>query len=157
MACEEWRGKLDLYVDGELAPAEAATAGKHFRECPSCAFDVLERVQLKRSVQMAGARYKPSPDFRANITATITKSVARKSRRGIAARWRLALIPVLILLLAAFLFNFYRGRERTRQRIYSELADLHVTTLASTTLVDVVSSDRHTVKPWFQGKIPFTF
>jgi anti-sigma factor RsiW len=39
----------------------------------------------------------------------------------------------------------------------SELADLHVATLASSNPVDVVSSDRHTVKPWFQGKIPFTF
>jgi anti-sigma factor RsiW len=64
----------------------------------------------------------------------------------------------LVLLVAAFLLIAYQGRERTaRQRIYSELADLHVTTLASATPVDVVSTDRHTVKPWFQGKIPFTF
>jgi anti-sigma factor RsiW len=41
--------------------------------------------------------------------------------------------------------------------MYSEIADLHVATLASSSPVDVVSSDRHTVKPWFQGKIPFTF
>ena len=39
----------------------------------------------------------------------------------------------------------------------SELADLHVATLASSNPVDVVSTDRHTVKPWFAGKIPFTF
>ena len=42
-------------------------------------------------------------------------------------------------------------------RIAGELADLHVTTLASANPVDVVSSDRHNVKPWFAGKIPFTF
>jgi anti-sigma factor RsiW len=41
--------------------------------------------------------------------------------------------------------------------VYSELADLHVATLASASPVDVVSTDRHTVKPWFQGKIPFSF
>ena len=39
----------------------------------------------------------------------------------------------------------------------SELVDQHVATLASANPVDVVSTDRHTVKPWFQGKIPFTF
>jgi len=40
---------------------------------------------------------------------------------------------------------------------YDEVADLHVAALASATPVDVISTDRHSVKPWFQGKIPFTF
>jgi hypothetical protein len=44
-----------------------------------------------------------------------------------------------------------------RDQVYSEIADLHVATLASSSPADVISSDRHTVKPWFQGKIPFTF
>jgi anti-sigma factor RsiW len=48
-----------------------------------------------------------------------------------------------------------RGREE--QQLMSELVDQHVATLASANPVDVVSSDRHTVKPWFEGKIPFTF
>ena len=63
-----------------------------------------------------------------------------------------------MLVIAAFFLTGYLGQQRAaRQRIYGELADLHVSTLASSTLVDVVSSDRHTVKPWFQGRIPFTF
>jgi len=54
--------------------------------------------------------------------------------------------------------GFYARHEADRrQRVYSELADLHVAALASSAQVDVVSTDRHTVKPWFQGKIPFTF
>jgi len=44
-----------------------------------------------------------------------------------------------------------------RDQVYSEIADLHVATLASSSPVDVISTDRHTVKPWFQGKIPFAF
>jgi anti-sigma factor RsiW len=47
-------------------------------------------------------------------------------------------------------------QSRSEQAL-GELADLHVSTLASANPVDVVSSDRHTVKPWFQGKLPFTF
>ena len=42
-------------------------------------------------------------------------------------------------------------------QVFSEIADLHVATLASSSPVDVISTDRHTVKPWFQGKIPFAF
>src|SRR6202023_3248050 len=52
----------------------------------------------------------------------------------------------------------YISRERAANAyLYGELADLHVATLASSAPVDVISTDRRTVKPWFQGKIPFTF
>ena len=51
-----------------------------------------------------------------------------------------------------------RSQERlAAEHTLSEVADLHVATLASASPVDVVSTDRHTVKPWFQGRIPFTF
>jgi len=154
MGCEQWGAKLDRYLDGELAPAESVTLAAHLRGCSSCAADVLERVQIKRSVQMAGKRYTPSAELRSRIT----KKVAEKSHAGPAPWWRLILVPALALLVAAVLVNTYQHREQeARQNVYSELADLHVNTLASATPVDVVSSDRHTVKPWFQGKIPFTF
>ncbi|MFZ1006177.1 MAG: zf-HC2 domain-containing protein [Candidatus Sulfotelmatobacter sp.] len=154
MACNEWRDKLDGYVDGELKPAEAATLGAHLRSCTECAADALQRVQMKRAVQIAGKRYEPSTELRNKIA----KSIEVKSRRGIALKWKFALIPALGLLAAAFLLTSYFGRQRREeQRVYSELADLHVATLASSTQVDVLSTDRHTVKPWFQGKIPFTF
>jgi anti-sigma factor RsiW len=49
------------------------------------------------------------------------------------------------------------ARHYARERDLSHMVDLHVSTLASANPVDVLSSDRHTVKPWFQGKLPFTF
>ena len=154
MACEEWRAKLDSYLDGELMPAEARTVAAHLRQCAGCAADALERAQLKRSTQAAGKRYQSSAELRARISA----SVAPKPRPGFAAKWKLVLIPALAALLAALLLFPHFERERAaRQRVFSELADQHVATLASSTPVDVLSSDRHTVKPWFQGKIPFTF
>ena len=154
MACEEWRKQLDLYLDGELPSSEAGALSAHVRECPACAGEMLERVQLKRSVQMAGKRYAPSSELR----STITKQVSVRPGVRNVRRWRLVLVPALAVLVAALLLSVYFERERAAQRrVYSELADLHVATLASPTPVDVLSTDRHTVKPWFQGKIPFTF
>ena len=152
MGCEEWRDKFDLYVDGELASPDAAALSAHLRSCHACANEVLERVQLKRSVQIAGKRYAPSAQLRAKIL----KGMTVKDRPAFG--WRLATAAALVLLVAAVALNSFFARERmARQRVYSELADLHVATLASASPVDVVSSDRHTVKPWFQGKIPFAF
>jgi anti-sigma factor RsiW len=154
MACDAWRGKLELYVDGELPPAEASALSVHMRSCAACAADALEAVQLKRSVAAAGKRYEPSSQFRAKMM----KSVATKPRRDAGWLWRIVAVPAFLVLLASVGVNWYVGRESARrQRVYSELADLHVSTLASSSPVDVISTDRHTVKPWFQGKIPFTF
>jgi anti-sigma factor RsiW len=153
MACENWLPQLDRYVDGELPVADAAALSAHLRACPDCAGEILQRVQLKRSVKTAGKRYVPSSELRSNI---LKKFGTKASRR--AKWWRFALIPALATLVAACLLTVYVQQEKSmRNRVYSELIDLHVATLASSNPVDVVSSDRHTVKPWFQGKIPFSF
>ena len=153
MGCEQWHDKLDLYVDGELEAAEAKALSSHLRSCSACASDALERVQLKRSIQIAGRRYEPSAQLRKKIAGNVT--VSPVARFG---WWRWAAVAALALIVAGGWLYASLGRENAqRQRLYSELADLHVSTLASATPVDVLSSDRHTVKPWFQGKIPFTF
>lgn len=154
MACERWQGKLDLYADGELDSAQAQALSAHLRGCADCAAGVLDRVQMKRSVQIAGQRYAPSAELRQRIS----KSIAAKPRRASGWGWKILALPALSLVILSIAVNLYVGRENARrQRVYSELADLHVATLASATPVDVLSTDRHTVKPWFQGKIPFTF
>jgi len=154
VACEAWSRKLDLYVDGELAPAEANEFASHLRNCASCAADTLAKVRFKRSVALAGKHYLPSAEFRERVM----KSAAAKPRRQTGWSWRILAAPALLILLISLAVSFYVDREfARRERVYSELADLHVAALASATPVDVVSSDRHTVKPWFQGKIPFTF
>lgn len=154
MACETWRGKLDAYLDGELPQAEAGEISVHMRSCPACATDALERVQLKRAVAGAGKRFEPSAEFRARIA----KSVSTKPRRTGGWFWKIVAVPALSVVIVSIAMSLYVSRESARrQRVYSELADLHVAALASAAPVDVISTDRHTVKPWFQGKIPFTF
>jgi anti-sigma factor RsiW len=123
----------------------------HVRDCPPCAADVLARVQMKRALQSAGKRFSPDAALRARIQRQLAPQ--RSTFRPL---W-LAVPAFLLLIVAAGLFFSRTVSERASDHVYSELADLHVATLASANPVDVVSTDRHTVKPWFQGKIPFTF
>lgn len=154
MACEAWRDKLDAYLDGELPPVEASALSAHTRSCAACAADALERVQLKRSVAAAGKRYEPS----ARLRSGIVKSSAAQPRKRMGWSWAIIAVPFISVVVVSMFAQLYFGREHSRrQHLYSELADLHVAALASATPVDVLSTDRHTVKPWFAGKLPFTF
>lgn len=150
---DHWTGKLETYLDGELSAGEMRDLDTHLRGCPSCAADVLNRLQIKRAVHSAGKRYRPSPEFRQRVQ----KSVAAKARVSPLRIWLGASAAVALLLLAGLVTLTVRQQQLQRQQTFSELADLHVATLASANPVDVISTDRHTVKPWFQGKIPFTF
>src|SRR5271167_377871 len=155
MVCESWKAKLDAYLDGELPSEEMRAFDAHVRGCPSCAADALARVQMKRAIQTAGKRFTPSAEFRKRMQP-VMQAKPRRSNMGLAWTWMTATVVVAIFAIVGLIANY--GRERAGvQRVYSEVADLHVATLASSSPVDVLSSDRHTVKPWFQGKIPFAF
>src|SRR5256885_10642591 len=152
MACESWKAKIDTYVDGELPEQEIRAFDAHVRSCPTCSPDALARVQMKRTIQVAGKRFTPSAEFRNRIQ----KSMASKPRRRFGLGLMLAAAAAVILVVGT-LTSAYLGSRSGRDQVFSEIADLHVAALASPSPVDVISTDRHTVKPWFQGKIPFAF
>jgi anti-sigma factor RsiW len=152
MVCESWKENLDTYLDGELPEAEMRSFDAHVRACHSCLADALTRVQMKRTIQVAGRRFTPSAEFRRRVQ----QRIAPKPQRSLALGWMLAAAAAVILVVGA-VTSTYVGTRSGGGQVFSEIADLHVATLASSSPVDVISTDRHTVKPWFQGKIPFAF
>jgi len=148
---DQWTDKLDTYLDGELAASEMRAVQEHVRGCAACAADILSRVQMKRAMQAAAmARFRPTAEFRQRIRGQIAPKTWLLPTRI----WAVA---AALLIIVSLLLISGRQREMARQQVFSEIADLHVATLASANPVDVISTDRHTVKPWFQGKLPFTF
>jgi anti-sigma factor RsiW len=152
MVCESWNAKLDTYLDGELPAEEMHAFDVHVHNCPSCSSDALTRVQTKRAIQVAGERFTPSAEFRRRMQ----RSIAPKPQRSFSLGWMFAVATGVVLMVGVLTSN-YVGARSDRGQVFSEIADLHVATLASSSLVDVISTDRHTVKPWFQGRIPFAF
>src|ERR1700687_3466356 len=124
----------------------------HVHNCASCSSDALTRVQMKRAIQVAGKRFTPSAEFRRRMQ----RSIAPKPQLSLGLGWMFAAATAIVLVVGA-LTSTYVGTRSGRGQVFSEIADLHVATLASSSPVDVISTDRHTVKPWFQGKIPFAF
>lgn len=153
MTCDQYRDKLDAYLDSACSEEERASIDAHIRTCASCAAAALGRLQMKRMTQAAAARYSPPPEFRLRIE----KSIRPKHQLGWTLGWMpgfaMAAVALVLLGVGITVWNHHSASEQA----LAELVDLHVATLASANPVDVISTDRHTVKPWFQGKLPFTF
>jgi anti-sigma factor RsiW len=166
MSCMEWRDRLEAYVDAELSPGEMGDFRAHAATCPDCAAAALALVEGKTALRRAGSRYTATPDFRARVLQSVRtqpvslhEEAAKPSmpiRRSNVLPWpRWALAAAALVLLATGLF--FAVNRYQQPKALAEFADLHVSALASANPVEVISTDRHTVKPWFQGRIPFTF
>ena len=134
--------EVQRYADGELD--DAAAVEQHLRDCATCANAVVAEMQLKRAVREA-ARMMPPDIVRARV---------RRRLFGVQhpAAW-LAAAAVAAFVVGALLSAGTVGTLTSAR----ELSDLHATILAAANPVDVISTDRHTVKPWFEGKLPFSF
>jgi len=157
MTCEVWEKKIDAFVDGELAQGEERAFREHLVSCAACSQETLGRMEMKRRVHAAGKRYEASSDFRARMAREVAAPRPREVEGwGWRRDWRLQLAAVMVVVVAIGI-SILQVRTMQRQEVIGEIADLHVSNLASANPVDVVSSDKHTVKPWFQGKLPFSF
>lgn len=158
MTNDLWQMKIPAYVDGELSSDETRAMDLHLRECAVCASDALQQMRLKQSNKLAGSRFTPSAEFRRKIAAQVAAKTAAPIRSSWRWMWSPAFAAALLVIVVVSGVLIRRSFEQSRsQQLLAELTDLHVANLAASNPVEVVSTDRHTVKPWFQGKLPFSF
>jgi len=145
---------INAYIDGELPADERQYAQQHLLACHSCTLRVLSATQLKAATARAGHCFAPTPEVVARLTARLHAepvAVARvHSFRPVA--WGSLAAAVL---LAVSLLGW--NQLRHSNTLAAELLDQHLAVLSDSAAPQVISSDRHTVKPWFQGRLPFSF
>jgi anti-sigma factor RsiW len=153
VTCDEIRGLLSPYLDGELDLVRSVELDRHLEECPTCAAALEQMQSLSRTLRASGL-YHPMP---APLRRRILSSLPQAGRP---LRWRFWR-PVLVGTAAAVLmavagWGVLRGLSvpSADQRLAGEVVASHVRSLLwENHRVDVASSDRHTVKPWFLGKV----
>jgi len=156
---------LSAFADGELSAEDAAIARRHVDQCLPCAASLVDTWLLKSSIAKSGHRYALPAETEERLRKSVAEEtlpvtaprVARIRRNWMALSGWSAAAALLLVLLGGTLVQFRAGRTSTSAELAAEASDLHIAMLASGTAPQVVSSDRHTVKPWFQGKLPFSF
>lgn len=150
--CAEWRARLQALIDGELDAAHAAEVEAHVAGCALCAPARAEALDLRAALRSPSARHTAPPALRARIEGTIgrTEGQVRRVDRG---RWFSGFAGAA---LAASLMLIVGLPELSVQRLQDEMVADHVRSLLVGHLTDVATSDQHTVKPWFNGRIDFS-
>lgn len=156
MNCNEARQKLDAQLDHELGSAEDAEVSAHLRSCADCTALAQRRTAWNKTVTEKLPRFAPPPHLATRIRAELRAAGGGQERttRGFDLRWWSGLLGAVC---SALVIGFFAGRyQPPAKRLGDGLVASHVAGLMSGHLIDVVSSDRHTVKPWLSQHVDFS-
>jgi len=171
---------LNSLADGELSPEQLAGVQQHLAQCSACTTSALHQSLLKSAIAKAGQRYAAPQHLVDRLelyrhvaqrhdvipkAGLLSGLFARSQSKAVSQNkaiygWAAAAAILVVLLSSVFIqrrLNETASLLAQQASLVAEVTDQHIATLASSQPLAVLSSDKHTVKPWFQGKLPFSF
>lgn len=154
MPCELTGTRLHAYLDGELDAAGASSFEHHLHSCTECTVALDSEHSLRRTIS-SHQLYEPTPvALRKKIVASLPGEAATRSMGFSFLPWA-ALAAALLFVVFGIQFVYSAKSRSDDATLASAAVDAHLRSLQPGHLMDVPSSDQHTVKPWFDGKVDF--
>lgn len=148
---------VEAYLDGELDLVRSLEVERHLSECELCAAALRSHRALRSALADASLYYEAPKGLEGRVRTELRKA-SKESKRGAVAGWRWGAVAASLPVIAALAWALVavpRGPSND-ELVNQEVVSAHVRSLMAQHLTDVPSSDRHTVKPWFNGKLDFS-
>jgi anti-sigma factor RsiW len=158
MMCNDAKLLLHAYLDDELDAAQSVAITRHLQGCPACAADYADYAQLHKAMAQPSL-YRRAPESLRHTWQTPNQpetTAIATPRRRLAGMAMAAGFAGALLLVAPMWFYLLHQRSANTSQIADEVVSSHIRSMQQQHLMDVASTDQHTVKPWFEGKLDFS-
>jgi len=157
MNCDIADELRNAYVDGELDLITEVDLEKHIAACTDCTREIKALRDLRHSFADLSLRFEASAEIRDNVRSVLPSASHQPDQVGVRRTW-VRWMPVFatsaaLTLVIAFLV--FRSGPSNDDLVANELVSDHVRSMMVNHLSDVTSTDQHTVKPWFDGKLDY--
>jgi len=159
--CREVRQLVDGYVDGELDLVRSVEVENHLADCGACHQALDSCKSLSHAIRAADLRYEAPRGLENRVLASVrnesrAQNAQDRKRPAIRFSFALGMAAVALVALLAWGALHLSVRPGAPNSLVQEAVTSHVRSLQASHLFDVASTDQHTVKPWFLGKLDYS-
>jgi anti-sigma factor RsiW len=156
MNCAEIRLLLHAHADGELDAANSLELERHLKTCAACAAEKTSLQSLHAALRRGGLNFHAPDSLKKDLRQFVRDlSEEKRPRKGFNPQWLWKFLAFGATAFALLTIFFQPAGISKHNQLLEEAVASHVRSLQVEHLTDVVSSDQHTVKPWFDGKLDF--
>jgi anti-sigma factor RsiW len=157
MNCQQSKLLIDPYADGELEAAAILELEQHLKSCSGCALAWRNVQSLKKALKQDALYFTAPAELRRRIKAELPSPAKEAPPRGAWNwNWLTTTMSGAFAVCLAIVLMMTQTRPSSEQQLTQEIVSSHIRSLMAGHVMDVVSTDQHTVKPWFNGKVDFS-
>jgi len=153
LSCQQTHELIHGYLDGELDLVKSLEIEKHLSHCHACTQNYEALRSLQSRVSDNSLRFEPPASLEKRLRSSLRREEKPQPFRW---RWAVAAASLLAAMIIIWSIAGFASRQSPEDVLAQEVVASHVRSLMANHLTDVPSSDRHTVKPWFDGKLDFS-